>query len=469
MKFTAFRIKNYKGINDLTITLNGNKGSIYTLVGLNESGKTTILEAINSFRPDVDGIHVMAQKFISPDLHPLGTLVPKKKIGNFNDYISVTAHIKMEEEEVLTLTRYCKSEYGFQIDPDSFPLEFEVTKRHAFKNSAHAESQTLWGVHPLVKRKRGRKFVSLSGDDEEWQTIVREVGDCLPRIVYFPTFLFDFPEKIQVSEGECQIEGNEYFRQVVEDALNSLEDSLDLETHIVSRIINKNPDLSIADWHTAWMQSDERDQVDAVLTQLSRRISQEIFSRWNDISDTDLGKKELEIQPLLEAGDRGERQVFLMFKVKDNDLSFKVSERSLGFRWFFCFLLFTRFFRGNEQGESIFLFDEPASNLHSKAQSKLLDSLETISAGKNDIIYSTHSHYLINPLWLETASVVTNGSLTDGESIDADFGVENTDIHAQPYRTFVGQNADKGHYFQPVLDRLQVSPSLLETTREGVF
>ena len=40
MKITKFRIKNYKGINDTTISLPGNKGSIYTLVGLNESGKT---------------------------------------------------------------------------------------------------------------------------------------------------------------------------------------------------------------------------------------------------------------------------------------------------------------------------------------------------------------------------------------------------------------------------------------------
>ncbi|GFO97543.1 hypothetical protein ig2599ANME_1747 [groundwater metagenome] len=52
MKFTEFKIKNFKGIEDITINLDKSpNANIYTLVGLNESGKTTILEAINLFNP----------------------------------------------------------------------------------------------------------------------------------------------------------------------------------------------------------------------------------------------------------------------------------------------------------------------------------------------------------------------------------------------------------------------------------
>ena len=469
MKFKAFQIKNYKGINDTTLHLNGNKGSVYTLVGLNESGKTTILEAINNFRHDVDGIHAMAQKSISTD-PTIGALVPKKKKDNFNEHISITAHVQMDEQEASSLAEHCESEYGFQIDISKFPLEFEVARKHIFEHSAHTESYTTWDFHPLVKKKDGQQFVRLVARNHEWQKIVREIGEkFFPRIIYFPTFLFDFPEKIQVSEGESEVEGNEYFKRMLDDALASLDGKLNLKTHIVDRVVDKNPELPFSDWYPTWMQSDERDQIVAVLAKLSRRISQEIFGRWNEILDSDFGEKELEIELSVEPGKSDERRVFLVFKVKDNNSSFKVSERSLGFRWFFCFLLFTRFFRGNEQGESIFLFDEPASNLHSRAQSKLLDSLKSISAGKNDIIYSTHSHHLIHPLWLETAFVVTNGKPTNDETVNVKFGVEQTDIHAQLYRNFVGENADKGHYFQPILDKLQVSPSLLEATREGIF
>ena len=50
MKFTEFDITNFKGVPKLTIDFNKvPHPNIYTLVGLNESGKTSILEAIDFF------------------------------------------------------------------------------------------------------------------------------------------------------------------------------------------------------------------------------------------------------------------------------------------------------------------------------------------------------------------------------------------------------------------------------------
>ena len=50
MKFTYFKFENFKGIAKETLDLAKNPDSkVFTLVGLNESGKTTILEAINYF------------------------------------------------------------------------------------------------------------------------------------------------------------------------------------------------------------------------------------------------------------------------------------------------------------------------------------------------------------------------------------------------------------------------------------
>ena len=450
MKFTAFHIKNYKGVNDATVSLNGSKGTIYTLVGLNESGKTTILEAINNFRHDVDGIHAIAQQAISTD--PIAAWVPKKRKDNFNGDISVIARVKLEESEIEQLATKCKTQYGFELDTGKFPLAFNVERCHTFQSSKHKISKTKWSLFPVVKKKRGRKFVRVAAKDSEWQDVVREIGGFFPRIIYFPTFLFDFPERINISDEEGEVKENEYFKKVLEDALASLDDPLHLKTHIVERALNKDPELPFGIWLGKWVQSDESEQVATALAKLSQKISKEIFERWKDVLGSDIGKKEIVIEPVMEEGDEGQRKMFVTLKVKDGYSAYRVSERSLGFRWFFCFLLFTRFFRGNESGgESIFLFDEPASNLHSKAQTKLLDSLKVIAGGKNDIIYSTHSHHLINPLWLETASVVTNGPPNDGGSLDADVGVQDTDIRVQLYRTFVGENAEKSHYFQPIL------------------
>ena len=393
-------------------------------------------------------------------------LVPKKKKDNFNDKISVSATVTIEEHEVINIATRCKQDHGFQIDVENFPLEFTVTRSSAFENSAYTSTMTTWKLRPSIKKKRGRKFVQI-GKSDEWDIIVYEISNLFPRIVYFPTFLFNFPEKVKVSQGESDFEGNEYFKIMIEDALDSLDDPLKLHTHIVDRVLEKDPDKPFN--YSVWMQSDERERVVSALSKLSHKISDEIFGLWKEVLGSDIGQKELIIEHVIETDESGEREVFLTFKVKDGSSEFKVSERSLGFRWFFCFLLFTRFFRGNESGESIFLFDEPASNLHSKAQSKLLDSLSVISSGKNDVIYSTHSHHLINPLWLETTFIITNGAPTENAVIDTNFGVEDTDIQAHFYKTFVGRYADNGHYFQPILDRLQVSPSLLESTRVGVL
>lgn len=219
-----------------------------------------------------------------------------------------------------------------------------------------------------------------------------------------------------------------------------------------------------------WPSTSQREQVDIVLSRLAQLISNEIFSRWKEVLGVDIGGKGLVIESFQKPEVTGDLAVFLKLRIKDGHNFYKISERSLGFRWFLCFLLFTRFFEKNDSGRCVFLFDEPASNLHGMAQSKLLESLRVIADGRNDIIYSTHSHHLIEPLWLESTYVITNGKLvTDSTFADPDFGIEESDIKATKYRRFVGENAEKSHYFQPILDKLQAKPSKLEATHRGVL
>jgi len=55
MRFLKFEIKNFKGIRHAELSFSkSNTAGVYTLVGLNECGKTTLLEAIHSFSPDSD-------------------------------------------------------------------------------------------------------------------------------------------------------------------------------------------------------------------------------------------------------------------------------------------------------------------------------------------------------------------------------------------------------------------------------
>ena len=144
-------------------------------------------------------------------------------------------------------------------------------------------------------------------------------------------------------------------------------------------------------------------------------------------------------------------------------------ERSLGFRWFFVFLLLTTFrgLRRESVRELLFLFDEPASNLHSSAQAQLLDSLERLSS-RCRVLYTTHSHHLINPDWLEQTFVVRNKGADPTTDLVTVTALQ-TDIAIERYRTFASAHPEQSQYFQPILDVLDYAPSRLEMVDELVL
>lgn len=473
LEITSFRIKNYKGIVDTTIDLSGGKGSVYALVGLNESGKTTILEAINSFRPDLDGVHAIAQE--GTDTTDKQKLVPKKSKANFNGEISVTASITLSDDDRLKIVEHFKNleDDSFDIDPSSLPNRFSISRRLKYENSDFIEQSNTWyGFQPKTKRRPARKFVEAKSSTKEWQRTVAFTALMLPKIVYFPTFLFDFPDRILISDGvpsENQ-KSNPYFKSMLEQAISSIDKGFNLQTHVVDRVLNHESKTAFSSWFPVFLQSDANSQVKATLSELTRSITHEVFDRWETVLGSNISGKKLKLEPIIEEGTGNVRDVYLRFEIEDGNEVYKVSERSLGFRWFFSFLLFTKYFSGNINGESIFIFDEPAANLHSMAQNKLLDSLEDIAGTSNVIVYTTHSHHMINPLWLENTYIISNGSPSDsGDVVNVDYDDNYADIKALKYKTFVGQNSSRQHYFQPILDKLQIRPVPIEVREGGVL
>lgn len=472
MKITEFRIQNFKGIKNTRLKLGKQTAPIHTLVGLNESGKTTILEAINAFRPDLDGMHVLAQK--ATIVEGKDQLVPKSRLADFTGDVAITATVELSEDDASAVRKYAMRDLGLELDASKLPKSIEITKYFRYDNSKFRSEGSTWPIKFFLKSSRQKSYTEHYGSTEQWQKLVKFIGLRLPRIIYFPNFLFEFPDRIlisgdltQKSESDRQIIN--YFIAIIKDALSSLTPPLDLNRHVVDRIIKSNESDPFAIFIPWWLTSQESRAVKDVMERLGQHLTREVLGLWKQVLGRDLHDTEIEVDSFIEPNaTNGSREVFLTFTVKQGRSRYKISERSLGFRWFFCFLLFTRFSRGSSGDvQSIFLFDEPASNLHSKAQAQLLESLSVIAGGKNTIVYSTHSHHLVNPLWLENAFIVSNGLNYDKE-FSGDFEPTEIDITALPYRTFVGKHGDKSHYFQPILDRIDYSPSKLEATRVGV-
>jgi AAA15 family ATPase/GTPase len=110
MRHIFFEVKNYRGIGTVKLDLAGPPSPpVFTLVGLNESGKTTILEAINSFshRDDLNPLDVPG--YTTRDVHEL---IPISQRSNFNGTISITAGFSCDPEDELAIARFAHKELG---------------------------------------------------------------------------------------------------------------------------------------------------------------------------------------------------------------------------------------------------------------------------------------------------------------------------------------------------------------------
>ena len=443
MKFKKIEIKNYKGIENATLELsNSPKGNVYTLVGINESGKTSLLEAINTFEYNTEKTSSAVSNAIKPDFNQI---IPIKDKANFNGDIELITTLELDEKDNQELKKWTEKNCQFIIS--NKVNEIEVIQKYTYINSKFDDKVNSWNLHIVGKKLGSRAKKEIEIDKESWQKCVNFFKERMPNILYFPTALFDLPDKIYLNlDKSNENEKTAFYKAVVQDILDSLEQDMNIKTHIVDRFLSTD-------------QSD-KDNVKQLSLKLGRKISQVILAEWTKV----LTKKNYEITVDIDKDAKG---VYLQFIIIDEDGNFKLSERSLGFRWFFVFLLLTQFrgYRKNEDKQVLFLFDEPAANLSQKAQKQLLKSLENIGK-KCTIIYTTHSQYLINPKWLENAYVVTNEALLDTEDF---YNLRCTNVKIERYRSFVNSHPQEVSYFQPILDVLEYVPSDLEICKPGII
>lgn len=97
----------------------------------------------------------------------------------------------------------------------------------------------------------------------------------------------------------------------------------------------------------------------------------------------------------------------LELRVSDdvNPWQIAFGERSRGFQWFFSFYLTFLVESSKAHEGAIILLDEPGLHLHPKAQLKLLSFFQKIS-GKNQLIYSSHSMFMVDHNYYDNVRTV---------------------------------------------------------------
>ena len=479
MQYVSFRIQNFKGIKDTKVSLKSVAGaSVFAFVGLNESGKTTVLQAIHSFAPDEatsellgggEGIGV-----------PFDDRVPRHQYSIFTGHVKVTAVLRLDSNDKEKIAKEFKRDTNLVLDIKNIPELVSMVRYQSFEGGDFQETYFNLLDEYLVKTVRAKKWRKAKNDE---RVQLRDLFyKYAPRIAYFPTSVFEFPEKVFLTNRGSKVD--KFYRRVFQDILDHDRQGQTIENDIIRRLHHESLAMPWADFIAAWAKQKDKEKIQQVMDRAGAAVTNLVFGRWNQIFREDTKQKEIIIAHEFIEGAVQDKSgnwsktekpdIWIKFQIKDGTRRYEVKDRSLGFRWFFSFMLFTQFrvARFDKSKKTLlFLFDEPASNLHAASQQKLVESFPEIAQHGNVLAYTTHSHHMIDPKWLEQTFIVTNRSDAPPNSTIDEISLddESLDVSVATYRSFVNRCPTQTSYFQLVLDRLNVVPSKFDMNKDSIL
>lgn len=156
----------------------------------------------------------------------------------------------------------------------------------------------------------------------------------------------------------------------------------------------------------------------AELEAISSLLTQRVRSNWKQ-------NKHLKLLVRIESvpDKPGTPKRFLQFRVEDtrHDFSSRLDRRSTGFRWFVSFV--ASFFEFEKDSNIVLLLDEPGLSLHARAQKDLLDAIDTHLTIGRQVIYTTHSPFMVRTEALHRARIVEDRGPEVGSVVTNEAGV----------------------------------------------
>jgi len=172
------------------------------------------------------------------------------------------------------------------------------------------------------------------------------------------------------------------------------------------------------------------DRLRASLEAVSNRLSDEIFEYWSQNSHLEVSFSFDNARP----EDPAPFNSGYVFRTSIRNTRHKATvsfdERSSGFVWFFSFLVWFSQVREKYGERLVILLDEPALNLHARAQADLLRYIAERLAPHHQVIYTTHSPFMVDPdnlEWTRTVEDVVHSETTAGRTREQLLGTKVSD------------------------------------------
>lgn len=433
MRLKSFHVRAFRNVidsDDISV------GDVTCLVGKNESGKSAILQALHSLNPakPAVGLHLL-------DEYPRWLKKEHEISGEIKDAVPISASFELTDEEIQevearfgapVLTSNLFTASRSYSKPDSLKIDEDIDYR-AFVNAFVAKEpqrvQDALGQYDLGTStdlaKALQQLADARGGQPEEDALATDASKALDRLweitggedVDVSSALDDYLRELMPRtfyfSTYSQLRGRYRLDEVFEavqsgsddDSVQAAADFLNL-----ARVV---PD-AVEDWDF----EESNAELEAISSLLTKRVKQ----HWHQ---NDHLKLKVSLEPEKFTTPQGHERVrrWLQFRVEDtrHDFSSRLDRRSTGFQWFISFL--AAFLEFESDANLVLLLDEPGLSLHARAQIDLLDAIEEKLARNRQVVYSTHSPFMVRAQRLDQVRIVEDKGPEVGSSVNNDAGM----------------------------------------------
>jgi len=468
MRLESFRIKNFRSIKDSGICYLSQ--GITILAGKNESGKTNILEGLEKFNKEV--------KFKQADEPLYSVKVEPIKIELHFKIDSQTVQNILKEHDIEIKLKESEEDYRLDITRSNATPDYETTgeifeilekvEEKRRKEILKKINNTIRKIYALLKNHDAVKTsepVKLSDEDSSEKinskinSLVSIIDGINPNISKQKDIkkLNGFKNKILDEKSKINIEPviKEIKQKIIAMAprmvlFNSFDDILPSEVPIAeiknTEMLNSKKYRNVKDFKKL-----SGLDIQALSNDGDKQMRKKIVNKASQIYSEDFGEYWHQDPVKIRADCDGP---FLQFFVQDvilnegkteiDETPYKPEQRSKGLQWYLSFFLRLKA-EGSEKG-NIILIDEPGLYLHARAQQDVLKLLEELSKD-NQIIFTTHSPYLIDPDKLSRVRLLIRNNTTREATIQNNFNKGADRDTLTPIITAIGLDLSKGIAF----------------------
>lgn len=424
------------------------ESQITRIVGKNESGKTALLEALAKSNYFEDN----AEFKFSKDLdYPRGELT---KVRNENPE-AITCEYELSDEDIqkieddfesgiiqkqiFSVTSYydnTRTTTGVSVDFSVFKdwliktfgvgdqgKEF-INEADSFSNleDTVTENSTLPGMKKIKTELEKIKDASGGWKNSLEGYIYRTfISPAIPKLWYFSDY-FSLP---------CRINLNDF-------ATGKPTGSLSSEEYKIAKALFELSGLQIDD-----IQSESNfETFKAQLEATSNSITDDMFEYWTT-------NQNLEIRFDIEHAANNVRYLNIRIYNSKHRVTLPLKNRSKGFLWFFSFLVWFSKIQGDKNSKYILLLDEPGLSLHASAQNDLLRFIDEKLAPEYQVIYTTHSPFMIDSLKLNEVRTVYDTQDPKIGSVVSDAVEEKDSDTLFPLQAALGYTIAQNLYVSP--------------------